>query len=130
MVFTFCNKFEGNVFCFFVDPGWVIPKYFHTKIKIFTYITYSISHTSLKFSFFSFHSCHKVRKVTRSCLSPSSDDELELVEGDYVLADPHELNGSKNGWCKGISTVTGNIGMFRISCTIRASETSTWTLHK
>lgn len=72
----------------------------------------------------------EVRKVTRSCLSPTVDDELEIFEGDYILADPHELSGSKNGWCKGISTVNGNIGMFRIACTARASETSTWTLHK
>ncbi|XP_036359529.1 protein UBASH3A homolog isoform X2 [Octopus sinensis] len=71
----------------------------------------------------------EVREVTRS-YSSNNEDELELVEGDHVLADPIELSNSKNGWCKGISTLTGSVGMFRIGCTMRTSETSTWTLHK
>ncbi|KAL3856218.1 hypothetical protein ACJMK2_010995 [Sinanodonta woodiana] len=71
---------------------------------------------------------HEVRKVIKA-YKPGLIDELELIDGDFILVDPQEYAQSKDQWYQGTSWLTGTSGMFPGPYTVRTAETWTWTLH-
>ncbi|XP_025090980.1 protein UBASH3A homolog isoform X2 [Pomacea canaliculata] len=69
----------------------------------------------------------EVRKVVKA-YSPDQDDELELIEGDYLFLTPGQ--NSPDGWYTGTSWLTGGTGVFPYIFTQRTSETWLWALHR
>lgn len=78
-------------------------------------------------TFMSALSSVKVRKVVKA-YSPDQDDELELIEGDYLFLTPGQ--NSPDGWYTGTSWLTGGTGVFPYIFTQRTSETWLWALHR
>nr|KAG5697149.1 hypothetical protein BaRGS_015284 [Batillaria attramentaria] len=69
----------------------------------------------------------EVRKVVKS-YKPVLEDELDMIEGDYVFLMPGQ--NSPDGWYSGTSWLTGSVGMFPEIFTQRTAETWIWTLHR
>ncbi|ESO12152.1 hypothetical protein HELRODRAFT_62030 [Helobdella robusta] len=59
----------------------------------------------------------------------AASDELDLNPGDYLFVKGSDLESSDDGWCEGVSWMTGCSGMFPIIYTERTAETETWTMH-
>ncbi|KAL8604669.1 hypothetical protein ACOMHN_013449 [Nucella lapillus] len=59
---------------------------------------------------------------------PTLEDELEMIEGDYVFITPGQA--SMDGWFTGTSWLTGNTGVYPAVFTQRTAETWIWTLHR
>ena len=76
-------------------------------------------------SFFLF----QVRKVLYPA-TPTNEDELDLIDGDFVSLPDSDWEGSSDGWHQGTSWLTGVAGMFPGSYTERTAESETWTMHR
>jgi len=78
-----------------------------------------------------FNGCETLRVLYP--LEVSRDNQLQLINGDYVLMRPDQ-NAEEarlaDGWFSGTSWMTGTSGKFPISHTEIAVDTDTWTLHK
>uniref|UniRef100_A0AAQ5Z2K2 Ubiquitin-associated and SH3 domain-containing protein B n=1 Tax=Amphiprion ocellaris TaxID=80972 RepID=A0AAQ5Z2K2_AMPOC len=57
---------------------------------------------------------------------PQNDDELELVQGDFIFMSPVEQTTASEGWVYGTSMGTGLSGLLPENYVNRADESDTW----
>uniref|UniRef100_A0AAQ5X5J0 Ubiquitin-associated and SH3 domain-containing protein B n=1 Tax=Amphiprion ocellaris TaxID=80972 RepID=A0AAQ5X5J0_AMPOC len=60
---------------------------------------------------------------------PQNDDELELVQGDFIFMSPVEQTTASEGWVYGTSMGTGLSGLLPENYVNRADESDTWVVH-
>uniref|UniRef100_A0A672F696 Ubiquitin associated and SH3 domain containing Ba n=1 Tax=Salarias fasciatus TaxID=181472 RepID=A0A672F696_SALFA len=60
---------------------------------------------------------------------PQNDDELELVQGDFIFMSPVEQTTASEGWVYGTSLGTGLSGLLPENYVSRADESDTWVVH-
>ncbi|XP_056141255.1 ubiquitin-associated and SH3 domain-containing protein B isoform X2 [Lampris incognitus] len=60
---------------------------------------------------------------------PQNEDELELVQGDFIFMSPVEQGGASEGWVYGTSMSTGLSGLLPENYVNRADECDTWVIH-
>ncbi|KAM9333732.1 ubiquitin-associated and SH3 domain-containing protein B-like isoform 2-T2 [Pholidichthys leucotaenia] len=60
---------------------------------------------------------------------PQNDDELELVQGDFIFMSLVEQSTASEGWVYGISLGTGLSGLLPENYVSRADESDTWVVH-
>ena len=61
--------------------------------------------------------------------TPSHNDELELLDGDYVFVPANQTSESE-GWMRGVSMSTGLSGMFPSNYVERCRESDCWAVHR
>ncbi|XP_069750815.1 ubiquitin-associated and SH3 domain-containing protein B-like isoform X2 [Narcine bancroftii] len=61
--------------------------------------------------------------------TPQNDDELELVQGDFVFMSPIEQSSTSEGWIYGTSLATGCSGLLPENYIAKADECDTWVFH-
>ncbi|XP_078389213.1 ubiquitin-associated and SH3 domain-containing protein B-like isoform X2 [Cetorhinus maximus] len=61
--------------------------------------------------------------------TPQNDDELELVQGDYIFMSPIEQSSTSEGWIYGTSLATGCSGLLPENYIAKADECDTWVFH-
>ncbi|XP_041030275.1 ubiquitin-associated and SH3 domain-containing protein B-like [Carcharodon carcharias] len=61
--------------------------------------------------------------------TPQNDDELELVQGDYIFMSPLEQSSTSEGWIYGTSLATGCSGLLPENYIAKADECDTWVFH-
>ncbi|XP_059812919.1 ubiquitin-associated and SH3 domain-containing protein B-like isoform X2 [Hypanus sabinus] len=61
--------------------------------------------------------------------TPQNDDELELVQGDFIFMSPLEQNSTSEGWIFGTSLATGCSGLLPENYIAKADECDTWVFH-
>ncbi|CAH1800724.1 unnamed protein product [Owenia fusiformis] len=71
----------------------------------------------------------QVRRV-RYKHKPQAPDELDLIHGDFIFADPADIEKSRDQWHLGTSWLTGLSGMVPLNYTECTSQTDMWTLHR
>uniref|UniRef100_A0A672FSA8 Ubiquitin associated and SH3 domain containing Ba n=1 Tax=Salarias fasciatus TaxID=181472 RepID=A0A672FSA8_SALFA len=59
---------------------------------------------------------------------PQNDDELELVQGDFIFMSPVEQTTASEGWVYGTSLGTGLSGLLPENYVSRADESDTWVM--
>lgn len=60
---------------------------------------------------------------------PQNDDELELLQGDFIFMSPLEQSTASEGWLFGTSLGTGLSGLLPENYVSRADESDTWVVH-
>ncbi|XP_028322297.1 ubiquitin-associated and SH3 domain-containing protein B [Gouania willdenowi] len=60
---------------------------------------------------------------------PQNDDELELMQGDFIFMSPVEQSTASEGWVYGTSLGTGLSGLLPENYVNRADESDTWVVH-
>uniref|UniRef100_A0A669EFW1 Ubiquitin associated and SH3 domain containing B n=1 Tax=Oreochromis niloticus TaxID=8128 RepID=A0A669EFW1_ORENI len=60
---------------------------------------------------------------------PQNDDELELLQGDFIFMSPMEQSTASEGWLYGSSLSTGLSGLLPENYVNRADESDTWVVH-
>ncbi|XP_054899771.1 ubiquitin-associated and SH3 domain-containing protein B [Poeciliopsis prolifica] len=60
---------------------------------------------------------------------PQNDDELELLQGDFIFMSPVEQSTASEGWLFGTSLGTGLSGLLPENYVSRADESDTWVVH-
>uniref|UniRef100_A0A3P9QHR8 Ubiquitin associated and SH3 domain containing Ba n=1 Tax=Poecilia reticulata TaxID=8081 RepID=A0A3P9QHR8_POERE len=60
---------------------------------------------------------------------PQNDDELELLQGDFIFMSPVEQSTASEGWLYGTSLGTGLSGLLPENYVSRADESDTWVVH-
>lgn len=60
---------------------------------------------------------------------PQNDDELELVQGDFIFMSSVEQSTASEGWVYGTSLGTGLSGLLPENYVSRADESDTWVVH-
>ncbi|MED6237812.1 Ubiquitin-associated and SH3 domain-containing protein B [Ataeniobius toweri] len=60
---------------------------------------------------------------------PQNDDELELLQGDFIFMSPVEQSTASEGWVYGTSLGTGLSGLLPENYVSRADESDTWVVH-
>lgn len=60
---------------------------------------------------------------------PTHDDELQLLDGDYVFVSTNQQSESE-GWMMGVSTTTGLSGHFPSNYVERCRESDCWAFHR
>lgn len=60
---------------------------------------------------------------------PQNDDELELLQGDFIFMSPMEQSTASEGWVYGSSLSTGLSGLLPENYVNRADESDTWVVH-
>lgn len=60
---------------------------------------------------------------------PQNDDELELMQGDFIFMSPVEQSSASEGWVYGTSLGTGLSGLLPENYVTRADESDTWVVH-
>lgn len=61
--------------------------------------------------------------------APQNDDELELMQGDFIFMSPVEQSSASEGWVYGTSLGTGLSGLLPENYVTRADESDTWVVH-
>jgi len=61
--------------------------------------------------------------------TPSHNDELELLDADYVFVPANQPSESE-GWMRGVSMTTGLSGMFPSNYVERCRESDCWAVHR
>lgn len=61
--------------------------------------------------------------------TPTHDDELQLLDDDYVFV-PSNQQSESEGWMMGVSTTTGLSGHFPSNYVERCRESDCWALHR
>uniref|UniRef100_A0A669D5W7 Ubiquitin associated and SH3 domain containing B n=1 Tax=Oreochromis niloticus TaxID=8128 RepID=A0A669D5W7_ORENI len=59
---------------------------------------------------------------------PQNDDELELLQGDFIFMSPMEQSTASEGWLYGSSLSTGLSGLLPENYVNRADESDTWVV--
>uniref|UniRef100_A0A3Q2GQP3 Ubiquitin associated and SH3 domain containing Ba n=1 Tax=Cyprinodon variegatus TaxID=28743 RepID=A0A3Q2GQP3_CYPVA len=60
---------------------------------------------------------------------PQNDDELELLQGDFIFMSPVEQSTASEGWVFGTSLGTGLSGLLPENYISHADESDTWVVH-
>ncbi|KAM4546360.1 ubiquitin-associated and SH3 domain-containing protein B [Fundulus diaphanus] len=60
---------------------------------------------------------------------PQNDDELELLQGDFIFMSPVEQSTASEGWLYGTSLGTGLSGLLPENYVSHADESDTWVVH-
>uniref|UniRef100_A0AAX7VBY0 Ubiquitin-associated and SH3 domain-containing protein B n=1 Tax=Astatotilapia calliptera TaxID=8154 RepID=A0AAX7VBY0_ASTCA len=61
---------------------------------------------------------------------PQNDDELELLQGDFIFMSPMEQSTASEGWVFGSSLSTGLSGLLPENYVNRADESDTWVVSR
>ncbi|XP_055516535.1 ubiquitin-associated and SH3 domain-containing protein B-like isoform X1 [Leucoraja erinacea] len=61
--------------------------------------------------------------------TPQNDDELELVQGDFIFMSPIEQSSTSEGWIYGTSLASGCSGLLPENYIAKADECDTWVFH-
>uniref|UniRef100_UPI00398F4B0C ubiquitin-associated and SH3 domain-containing protein B-like isoform X2 n=1 Tax=Pristiophorus japonicus TaxID=55135 RepID=UPI00398F4B0C len=61
--------------------------------------------------------------------TPQNDDELELVQGDFIFMSSIEQSSTSEGWIYGTSLATGCSGLLPENYIAKADECDTWVFH-
>ena len=67
-------------------------------------------------------------KVLRA-QKPHTDEELELIQGDFIYITDDSWSTSPEHWVYGTSWLTGQAGYFPKNFVTQTAETNTWTVH-
>ncbi|XP_017287398.1 ubiquitin-associated and SH3 domain-containing protein B [Kryptolebias marmoratus] len=60
---------------------------------------------------------------------PQNDDELELLQGDFIFMSSVEQSSASEGWVYGTSLGSGLSGLLPENYVSRADESDTWVVH-